>query len=72
MSVSVDVPRAEELRLPRRASGGRRYIGPKIQVNVPAEQYDFAIDYMEANGLEYADALREVFAAGVAALRGAR
>lgn len=42
-----------------------------MQVNVPAEQYDFAIEYMEANGLEYADAMREVFAAGVAALRGA-
>lgn len=71
---SLTIPRAAELRPPRRGAGGRRYIGPKVQVNIPEEQYDFVLAYMEEKGYseeQYPDALREVFAAGVDCLRTA-
>lgn len=67
-----DIPRATQLRPPRRRAGGREYIGPKIQVNVPEDDYDFVVDLMKERkwGQErWADALREVFAAGVGVLR---
>lgn len=68
--MTITIPRAAELRPPRRGAGGRTYIGPKVQVNIPEEQYDAVVDLMEAEGVEWADALRTVFAAGVDALRG--
>lgn len=71
MSV-LEIPRAADLRPPvRRGIGGRPYIGPKVQVNVPEAHYDAVIALMERHGLreeQWADALRAVFAAGVAAL----
>lgn len=76
MQVAQDyLPRAAELRPGRRrdTGGGRPYIGPKVQVNVPDEQYDFVVDLMRSRGWgveRFPDALREVFAAGVASLRG--
>lgn len=48
------------------------YIGPKVQVHVPEADYDAIIDEMEARGWteeNYPDMLREVFAAGVQALK---
>lgn len=74
MSVAtrLNIPRAAELRPPRRGNGGRPYIGPKVQVNIPEEEYDTIIDMMEANGLveeQWAEMLRAVFSAGVECLR---
>lgn len=54
---------------------GRPYIGPKIQVKIPEEQYYWIEDELERRGLrdeDWPDLLREVVAAGVDALRGAR
>lgn len=70
---TLEIPRAAELRPPRRGTGGRPYIGPKVQFAAPEEHYDFVIDLMERKGLtedQWSDTLREVFAAGVSALRG--
>jgi hypothetical protein len=75
-AIALAIPRAAELRPARRTvSGGRPYIGPKVQFNVPPDEYDFVLDMMEEYGWteeRYPEALREVFAAGVAALRAAR
>jgi hypothetical protein len=72
VAMKLDIPRAAELRpAVRRGIGGRPYIGPKVQVNVPEAHYDAVIDLMQAQGLreeQWADALRVVFAAGVEAL----
>lgn len=68
---AVSIPRAAELRTPRRGLGGKPYIGPKVQVHIPEMDYDAVIDEMEARGWSedrYPEMLREVFAAGVAAL----
>lgn len=70
----LDIPRAADLRPTRRGVGGKAYIGPKVQMHVPGEHYDFVLELMEARGWgedRYAEALREVFAAGVE-LAGAR
>lgn len=72
-ATKLDIPRAAELRPNRRGVGGKPYIGPKVQMHVPGEHYDAVLDLMEQRGWgedRYADALREVFAAGVSALRG--
>lgn len=72
--IVLEIPRAAQLRPPvRRGIGGRPYIGPKVQVNIPEEHYDAVLNIMEERGLseeDWADALRFVFAAGVAALAG--
>jgi hypothetical protein len=69
----LEIPRAEELRPPRRGGpGGRPYIGPKVQVNIPDEHYNFVLDTMENRGwteAQYADMLREIIARGIQALR---
>ncbi len=71
---TLDIPRAADLRPVRRAAGlggGKPYIGPKVQVHIPEEDYDAVIDLMQERGLredEWSDALRAVFAAGVSAL----
>lgn len=71
-STALLIPRASDLRPQRRPGvGGRRYIGPKIQANIPEEHYDFVLDLMEQRGWteeRWPEALREVFAAGVAAI----
>lgn len=70
---ALSIPRAAELRPPRRGSGGRPYIGPKVQFAAPEADYDFVLDLMEAQGLredQWSDTLRAVFSAGVSALRG--
>lgn len=67
------IPRAADLRPPRRGAGGKPYIGPKVQFHTPEAHYDFVIELMEANGLredQWADTLRAVFSAGVNALGG--
>lgn len=71
VAMRLDIPRAAELRPPRRGTGGRPYIGPKVQVNVPEAHYDFVLELMEKQGLteeQWADTLRAVFAAGVTVL----
>lgn len=68
---SITIPRAADLRGPRRGPGGKPYIGPKVQVHIPEEVYDAILNGMEQRGMgddDYPDMLREVFAAGVAAL----
>lgn len=59
-------------RRPRPRRAGRRYIGPKIQVNVPEEVHDFIVREHRLRGMreeEWPDLLREVFAKGAAAIR---
>lgn len=68
---TFSIPRAAELRAPRRGLGGKPYIGPKIQVHVPDSDYDAVLDEMQARGWSdeaYPEMLREVFAAGIVAL----
>lgn len=50
---------------------GRPYIGPKVQVNVPQEEYDAVLQVMKERGWtmeDYPDMQREVYSLGVAAL----
>jgi hypothetical protein len=71
MTDMMTIPRAADLRPHRRGAGGKPYIGPKVQVNIPPEHYDFVLDLMEREGMgddRWADALRAVVAAGVTAL----
>ena len=72
-TTALAIPRAADLRPARRpGTAGRPYIGPKVQVNIPDEHYDFILDTMERRGwteAQYADMLREVIAAGVEVVR---
>jgi hypothetical protein len=73
LATTLDIPRAADLRQPRRGHGGKPYIGPKVQFHAPEEDYDAVIAYMERLGLkeeQWADTLRAVFSAGVQVLCG--
>lgn len=71
--MSITIPRAAELRAPRRGYGGKPYIGPKVQAHVPEDDYDGILEVMEARGWcdeQYPDMVREVISRGLASIRG--
>lgn len=49
---------------------GRPYIGPKAQTHIPQEEMDWILEETRRRQVLYADMLREVVSAGIAALRG--
>jgi hypothetical protein len=49
---------------------GRPAIGPKAQTHIPQDEMDFLLQEARSLEVPYADVLREVIAAGIAARRG--
>jgi hypothetical protein len=48
---------------------GRPGVGPKVQVHVPKEEYDFVTEVQQELGIPLPDLQREVYSLGVSALR---